>query len=392
MRVPLLVLGLLLPILLGATGSRADVGVVRVIAGDQTFADGEYTFRDHVVVPPGVTLTFRNATVWLDAVRLCAEARFARTTNCVPQLSVHGTLVVENATLDTRRWGAAGDGFILRTTGGVARIADSTLRHYHGVTVYQPGLAPSILERNVFEDGVNPVRFQLGAAGAFRHNLVTGSHEGVDVSDSNVAVEDNVFRNLTGTRALAIELRNDAATDEAAPNLSPVRRNVIEGANIGISIATGRRNVVEDNVVRGGLLGIHVVAVQDGRAADRDTPILRRNLVDGAGIGVRVNGNEAGSAGPVHTAPPSAAALALGDNAVVNAGCVGLQVLPIPAAITLSVDATGVWWGDGRGPQDRDAACPAVQVQDESAQVDASSWLRAPPGWVLPHLPGVKSG
>ncbi|HWH08634.1 MAG TPA: right-handed parallel beta-helix repeat-containing protein [Candidatus Thermoplasmatota archaeon] len=356
-------LGLLLLPILAAPAAQADVGVVLVVAGERTFADGEFTFRHHVVVPPGATLILRNATVWLDAGRLCTDRPLDRvSTSCVPQLEVLGTLIVENSTLDTRNW-ARGQGFILHVDRGVARITDSTLRHYTGVTFYQQGLAPSVVERNVFTEGVSGVRFVLGVQASFRGNLMTHLREGVEVSDSEVAIEDNVFRDLAhggGASGRAIWLRSAAPQDEVVANAGPVRRNLIENATVGISVSTGRANVVEDNVIRGGEAGMVLVAVQDTRTMDRDPPVVRRNLVDGARIGIRVSGNEAGSVGPVRTAPPTDVGIPLSGNAIVGFTCHGIQVTTIPADIRIAVDATHVWWGDGRGPLAVAARAPRV--------------------------------
>lgn len=392
MRRLLPVLLVLAPLLL-APASQADVSLVRVLVGERTFADGEFTFRDHLVVPPGSTLTFRNARVWLDADRACTED-LADPTVCLPQLAVYGALVLENATLDTRNWaGNVESGFILNVERGTARITGSTLRHYSGITFYQPGPSPSLVEGNEFREGAEPIRFMQGVEAAFRRNLVVDAREGVEVSDASVPVEDNVFRNVTqklGVGALnwAISVLASSPNDYAWPAEAPIRRNLVENATAGIVSRTGTAHVIEDNVVRGVQAGLMLVMVQDGQVKDRTAPIVRRNLVEEARFGIRVSGQAATSAVP---SPLTNVTLSLTDNALADIRCIGVQVLPIPNAIRVSVDATGLWWGSGRGPQDAGPGCPAVLVQDESATLDVTPWLRAPPAWVVPHVPDVRT-
>lgn len=388
MRAPLLALLVLLPALL-APASQADVSLVRVLAGDVTFADGSFTFRDHLVVPPGSTLTFRNATVWLDADRACTTAPFE---SCLPQLAVFGRLVVEDSTLDTRNWvGDTSHGFQLEVQRGVAHITGSTLRHYSRFTLYQPGPAPSVVEDNVFLEGGEPIRFMQGVEATFRRNLVADQREGVEVSDASVPVEDNVFRNITwkpptGWLNWAIAVLSASPNDYAWTNLAPVRRNVVEDATVGIVIRTGAANVVEDNVFRRVEAGVLLAIVQDSRTADREEPVLRRNLVEDARFGVRVSGNVVTS----DSGLPTNATVALGDNALVDIRCTGVMVLPMRDGIRVHVDATGLWWGSGRGPQDASPECPAVLVQEETATVHVTPWLRAPPKWAVPLLPGLR--
>lgn len=387
-----LVLVLLIVPMLAAPLSSADQSLVRMLLGNTVIADGTYTFRDYLVVPAGATLTIRNATVWLDADRLCTgRTNLPGAYRCQPQLEVHGALVVESSTLDTRNWQDDVDhGFILDVERGTARIANSTLRHYVGVSFVQAGPAPTVVEGNAFREGVGAIRFMQGVDAVFRRNLVDGVRDGVLVSDAATPIEDNVFLNVTRSFDAAgynwaIAVTSASPNDHAWRADGPVRRNLVDNATAGIVTRTGSANVIEDNVVRNVQAGMLLGVVQDGAALARDTPIVRRNLVEHAREGVRISGHA--TTGP---SADSFEALSLEDNALVDITCIGVRVTPLPDGVSLAVDARAVWWGDGRGPRDASPECPAVLVEDPAATVDASPWLRAPPQWAADLLGDIR--
>lgn len=382
----LLVLPLAMPV------SQADVLLGRVVAGVTVYENGEFVFPDALIVPEGATLVFRNATIWLDADRLCTGyTNIPAAYQCVPQLGIRGgTLIMDRVVVDTHRWnGELEGGYIIDVEHGDAQITDSDLKHYRQISLYKPGLSPSLLEGNWFHESPGPIRFLQGVEATFRNNLVTDTRDGVWVNDATVDIVGNTFRDITqefgtGGARESIWVFASSPQDRVWPTLGEIRGNRIENAFRAILNQNAFAIPIEDNVITNVTYGMTINIQSDGQNFARQPPIVRNNIVHDATNGIVVAGTAAvGSQGVAQKT------LDLRGNAILDARCHALRVLPLPNVISVSVDARDTWWGSRDGPTSLDPACAPVRVDDESASVDTSPWLTKEPKWVKRALKAI---
>lgn len=387
MRLTALLLALLLaPFALPAT--QADTLLGQVIVGDEVW-EGDRTLRQAVIVPAGSTLTLRDGTFFLDASRTCTgRTNVPALYQCHPQLQVAGgTLIVENATLDSHLWdGTLDGGFVLEVQDGTARIRNSTIQHYRQLSFVAVGPSPTVVEGNVFQISNGPIRFMQGVEGAFRSNLVQDGRDGVWVSDATVPVEDNRFRRLdrsfdSAAARYGIWVFGSSPQDRAWRTLGPIRGNVVEDVPLAILLQHGDPAVVERNIVRNVTRGISVNLLPDGIGIARGVPIVRENVVQGAQHGITIGGIT-----PVGPSSEADRTLDLSGNTLLEIACHDVWVRPLPPGMTVRVDATGGWWGSPEGPTETDPACASVRLDTPAVTVDVEPWLTHEPKWVKTQL------
>lgn len=386
MRLPLLVLVLLSPLVLPVT--QADTVLGQVIVGDEVW-EGDWTLRQNVIVPAGASLTLRDGTFFLDAARTCTgRTNIPALYQCHPQLQVAGgTLIVENATLDSHLWdGSVDGGFVLEVQDGAARIRNSTLQRYRQLSFVAVGPSPTIIEGNVFQVSNGPIRFMQGVEATFRGNVVQDGRDGVWVSDATVPIEDNRFRRLDktfdgGTARYGIWVFASSPQDRAWRTLGPIRGNIVEDVPLGILLQHGDPAIVERNIVRNVTRGISVNLAPDGIGLARNVPTVRENVVQDAQHGITIGGIT-----PIGPAEAANRTLDLSGNTLLDIACHDVWVRPLPQGMTLRVDATGAWWGTAEGPTPTDPACASVRLDTAAATVDVEPWLTHEPKWVKAQL------
>lgn len=386
MRSALLALALLAIPLSAIVPAAADVPLVRVIVGHEVWEDGEFTLRNAVFVGPGATLTVRNATLWLDANRTCTQrTNLPGLYQCVPHLGIHGgTLVLEDSVVDTHRWDGhdADTGFILEVQQGVARIRGSTLQHYRQVSFVMAGDAPSTVEGTTFREGAGPVRAMQGVELSFRGNVIEDGHDGIWVSDAAPDVQGNVIRRLDrgfdlGSPRYGVWAFTSSPQDRAWPMLGSIRGNLIEGVPVGILVQAGTPVLVEENVVRQADRGISINVQADGIGVVRESPIVRRNVVENSTHGFTLSGTSS-----TGTRSQSHRTVDLTENVFRDIRCHTVWLRVLPANLTVDVDARATYWGDREGPSLSNPECAALRVDTAAITIDTDPWSAKEPKWV----------
>lgn len=331
---------------------------------DREYAHGAFVVTEPIVVRPGETLTIRDATVWLDWRGPCFMGTVGY---CQPQIEVlGGTLVIERSVVTTHAFDPANaqSGWAIVSLGGQVVVRDSELSHFRILGVQEGSFAPSSIERNAWRDGDHAILVSRGADARIADNVIERVRQGIGVRDASALVEGNVIRGATGVGML---LDATLVGEKAFPTLPHARENLIESSRVGLVALGGFPMLVEDNILRGNGVGAQVVVTVGDDNLHREAPVFHDNRLEDNEDGVIVT-----MVGAVRR--PITVEVGLHGNSFTGTGCTDLEVLRGSALVTLLVDASGNWWGDAAGPQDRGAACPAVV-----GGATVAPWLTAAP-------------
>lgn len=355
---------------------------VHTVTGDEVYADGTYVFYDPIVVASGTSLTFRNATVYLDQSSLCTgETNVPGAYQCRPHVEVSGgTLRVLDSTVTTRLpFEHHDDGWRVESSAGVLLVERSTLLRYKEIVVAGAAAAPSAFRDSDLGDAVGPVWFQTGATGVFERNRVHDVRGGVFQTDATARIWDNLFERVDRSYGTSVRypiyLHETVSGDRAYETPSDIRRNVVNDSRWGILVQASYGGVIEDNVVRRVSNGIGITVGGDSLDVSRTPPAVHRNLVDGANNSLLVSATLAQLSTGVASERLDAT-----DNAFVNTGCTDVRVQHVDDGFTLEVDVRSSWWGSPLGPQPH-GTCDAVHDPYAGVTVLTSPWRTSEPEW-----------
>lgn len=371
---------LLLASLLAASGlplllAQAQEVPVHNVVGHEVYENGTFTFTDAIVVGAGATLTFRNATVYLDQSRVCSGDSNLVGSQCRPSITVDtGVLHIVDSTIDTNRnFTRSTDGWRIEVTSGVTTFERSRLVNYNEIIVRRTAAAPSVFRDNNFTDSIGPLSVFTGARAVIERNDFVSLHRGVLVSDATASIHDNRLEHA----GEAIHLTESLAGDRTFDTPSDIRRNVIQdGSRWGIWIGANFGGIIEDNRLLRVRLGIGINVAGDSADVDRTVPAFHRNLVDASDTAFYV-----ATQIPTVSLGPHSARLDATDNAFVNTLCNDVWINDADVGFAVEADFRSSWWGSALGPQPH-GAC--ASVQDASADVTTltSPFRTSAPEWL----------
>lgn len=343
----------------------ADDPPVLTIVGNVTYENGTFTFTNPVVVSAGATLTFRNATVFLD--HQCA----GKQTACPDNIHVQGggKLRVERSVVDAHGFSVTGwQGYHVTGLNAVMHASDSTFRHYNIIQLWDAPVERLVFLNNTFDDGWGPIHFRTTEVD-FLGNLVQGARNGaLQVDGADVTVHGNRFTDNAPWWAVSVNDLEAVAADVAFTS------NLVEGSKAGVRWLSRSGGTLADNLLRdnGDTLVLYLDAPGPGVAL----PVVRHNTFrenENATIFYEL------PRGPL--VAPATASVTVRENAWLD-NCIDLWVYDGGVTpLSASVDATQSWWGSASGPQSA-TGCPAVRIDDPGSAVATSPWLLAAPAWL----------
>lgn len=338
--------------------------------GDQVIENGEFTITEPIVMAPGSSLTIRNAKVWLDFPTVCPTRGSAG--YCQPQIMLNGaTLRVQSSTLDTHNHvpGNVESMYMIAAVGGRVELTDSTFRHLRLMSVQGGGGAPSSVTGSHFVDSFQTLLFSRGSGARIEGNTFERSVYGVAVRDTSATVRGNVFRDIgsAGEFGRAIDVQATLAGTGVWQTRPVVEDNLVEDSHQALLSLNSFPTVIRNNVFRRNVYG-STLGVNVGDAQPVHVPVFEHNLLEENETAVTVYAS--GTSQNL-----TLVEVDLRDNALVETGCVDVDVLMRSDNIEVSADARGNWWGDEDGPVDRTEECPATR-----GRVLTTPWLRSAPG------------
>lgn len=350
---------------------------VTPIVGDVVYEGGTFTITDHLVVPAGSTLTFRNAHVFLDAPVFCPTRGSAG--YCQPSiLAAGGTVRILHSVVESRHYDAhePESGWTLSGVEAVFEIRHSTLTGYKGIGNQLPGAAPSLVEHNAFVHARGGVNFVRGAVAHVANNTFHDLWMGVSFHDSESVLVDNVFRDLgrdfgAGLFGRAIDVQSTLVGEKQFRALTRVERNLVENATQAMLNLNGFPNLVRHNVFRDNGIGLTIGVPMGDDILHSEAPIVEGNLFDDNrdALGFYTSG--------VARTPDYRVAITatLRGNSFVGTDCIEIGVARLGPAVTLTIDARQNWWGTSDGPQDHGPDCPALS----GPGIVVDPWLTSAP-------------
>jgi len=333
-----------------------------------TIEGGEHTFTQPLVVPPGATLVIRNATIYLDAPKVCpARGSFEF---CVPQLFVMpgGTLVAENTTFDTHDPTGLYRGYRIYAHAGVLSITDSRILRANVVGGEEPGPAPSRIERSFFAEGVQTISFTRGMDAHVVGNRIERSTGGIDIRDSAVStIRDNSIQ-VSGN---GIDVQATSVGDKALPTRVLVEGNTVTGGLVGFFTLNSYGSTVRRNVFRGNRFGAILGVFTGDYSRGREDILFEENLLEDNEYAINAYTAISGGARERYDI-----VVPVRRNSVLRTACHSVWADPTGHAnVSLTIDARENWWGSPEGPQDGvEPGCSAV-----AGPALVSPWLTAPP-------------
>lgn len=375
-RLPVLVLLLLLaPLASPAAALVEGPEGALVLATDTTYSDGTYVFRENLVVGPGVTLTFHNAVVFLDAPSFCPTRGSAG--YCQPSILLDGgRLRILDSVVDAHAWDPHDPdaGWSVAGVGAVIEIRDSTLTRYKSLGTQSPGDAPSVVRDSLFVHARGALSFIRGAVADVRGNTFQDVYAGVSFHDSESTLVGNVFRDVgrdfgAGLFGRAIDVQATLVGEKAYRALTLVEGNLVENATQGMLNLNGFPNEIRNNVFRRNQQALTIGLSVGTDILHSDAPLVTGNLFDDNQDGVFFYTSG------VFRIPDTGAVIwaHIHGNSFLDR-CTEVFVGPINAQVELIVDARENWWGSAAGPQDRSEGCPAL-----TGNVRYDPWLTSAP-------------
>lgn len=346
-----------------------------VVAVDTVIEGGVHVWDHPIVVAAGATLTIRDATVWLDWVPpVCTKGTAGY---CQPNLMVlpGGSLEVESSTFDSHGWLVDGmdSGYTIHAVGGTLRFTDSLFTHFTGIGAQGPAPERSLVRHSRFTWGVSGLTFMRGNEADIIGNEFEDVMYSISIRDSASVVRGNhinrserLFNVEPFGRGL--DVQSTLVGDKAFETVPIIEDNLVENGSQGMLNLNGFPNTVRNNTFRNNRLGLSI-----GRTAGETTlhheaaTFTGNRFIDNLeAVRVYVSGTPQNGSETIHQE--------LRGNSFTGTGCTDIAVAPTAPNVTLTVDASGNWWGTPDGPQDGPEGCPAL-----SGNVTADTWLTEAP-------------
>ncbi|HWG91235.1 MAG TPA: right-handed parallel beta-helix repeat-containing protein [Candidatus Thermoplasmatota archaeon] len=325
-----------------------------VIEGDHQYVGGVFVFTQPIVVAPGGSLTFRDATVYFDADRGCDAAAGVEYCPASILVSPGARLTVKRSTLDTRlpladRWTTY---VHIRTAGGVLQFEDSTVQHVLRVAVLGAALAPSTFTNTTFRDGATGISAGKAARIEVRNSVFEDLFEGVSFDDASGLLHGNRFSRLPN---FAVWLQSTAVGEKALPSPLSVVGNHFEDNRVHLITTINYPILIENNrFERAGIRAVTVGMNMGDQALNLATPrILGNRFLDNP-ENILLYMNTAGRRFE------QAQTVNVEGNSFEGKRCKDLQTSFFQDTVRVHVDATLNWWGSPEGPQDHGPGCPAL--------------------------------
>lgn len=355
--------------------ARADV-LTPVVVGDVVIEGGTHVVDFPIVVGPGSSLTFRNATVYLNwEPPVCTHGTAGY---CQPNIMVNGgTLRVENSRLSSQGWDIEepDSGFSIHGVAATFDFRGSTFDHFHGIGDQVPGITASTVVGNAFRWAISALTFTRGAEVNIKDNSFEDIMYAVAVRDSSGAIRGNRFNRIqrlfaTNPFGRAIDIQSTVVGDKAFVTLPIVEDNLVENGVQGILSLNGFGNIVRNNVVRNNAVGAIVGLTVGEGMVHHDASVWTGNLLEDNGVALSVY-----ASGTFVTDAIENRLLPFHGNSLVGTRCTDVLANPTGAQVVLTVDVNDNWWGAPSPPADRGPSCPAL----DGDRIILDRWLTSAP-------------